>query len=138
MTSAQEQSLNFIRGLWVVEVPEACDGGLLLKKREAAAEPGFQSFMGDGDFLEFQEDGRLIDTYSAECGMDPHLHRWSGKWMLDSDQSILSMRIDNVEFSGFMRNQPSNPSQDYLNGRQYRIIALTDHEMLLERVQSHV
>ena len=70
--------------------------------------------------------------------MDPNLHSWSGKWKLDEEENILSMQIENVESSGWMPDQPSLPSEDYKNGREYRIIELTEQKMLLTRVQSQV
>ena len=139
MTLTIEQK-NFIRGVWLVDIPEACNGGLLLRKKvlppETEQSPG--SMTWDGSTVEFQENGRLIDKYSAWCGMDPNLHSWSGKWKLDEEQNTLSMQIENVEFSGCMPEQPSIPSEDYKNGREYKIIELTEQKMLLTRVQSQV
>ncbi|HXF38310.1 MAG TPA: hypothetical protein VN687_01235 [Blastocatellia bacterium] len=141
MTSVNEQRVNLIRGVWFVDIPEGCNGGLLLKKRvppppETGQNPGFLTSYGFT--IEFQKNDRLIDRYSAPCGMDPNIHSWSGKWELDVEQNLLSMKIDNIEFSGIMTDQPSIPSEDYKNGREYKIMELTEQKMLLERVQSPV
>ena len=139
MASANEQRVDLICGVWFEFVNEACNGGLLLQKMMPPLEDELRpGFLIGGSSLEFQENGRLIDRYSAWCGVDPNLHSWSGKWKLDEEQNILSMQIENVESSGCMPDQPSLPSEDYKNGREYKIIELTEQKMLLTRVQSQV
>jgi len=141
MTSTNGLRVDLIRGVWFVDIPEARKGGLLLRKivptLEEEQNPGRLNLVG-GDHLEFQANGRLIDYYSAECGMDPNIHTWSGKWKFDKEENLLSMQIESVESSGYMYGQPSLPSEDYKTGREYKIIELTEQTMLLERVQSQV
>src|SRR5262245_51753576 len=72
-----------------------------------------------GPRLEFQENGMLKDAYSAPCGNDYSIHLWSGQWLLDKDQGLLLMRIDKVDFAGYMTSQPCNPPDDYKTGRKY-------------------
>ena len=62
MTSANEQRVDLICGVWFVDVPEGRNGGLLLEKKMLPPETEQRlGFLIGGSSLEFQENGRLID-----------------------------------------------------------------------------
>lgn len=123
----EKQSDQSIYGVWSEDRSETIRGTLLLRRESPAP-------FNWGQRYDFQENGKLIDTYSARCGNDGSIHTWSGKWVLDRERNLLLMQIEKVDHPGYMASTPCNPPEDYINGREYEIIELTEQKVLLRRV----
>jgi hypothetical protein len=133
MQSDNEQRANPISGEWYVENPEASDKTWVLTKPPIQEDGQWPPYLG-GSYLVLEDDGKLIDGYKADCGLDPNIHSWSGEWKYDEEQETLWLQIKSVEFAGIMPGQPSLPAEDYRNGREYKIVELTNDKIVLERV----
>jgi len=127
----ERQSNQSIYGAWYEDHSATIPGTLRLKRESVAP-------FDWGQRYDFQENGKLIDAYSAPCGNDYGIHTWSGKWVLDRERNLLLMQIEKVDHAGFMELTPCNPPEDYRNGREYTIIELTEQKLILKRVQSQV
>jgi hypothetical protein len=131
MSSAKEEkSDHSIFGVWYEDDSETIRGTLRLRRESPAP-------FNWGQKYDFQENGKLIDAYSAPCGNDLGIHSWSGKWVLHRERNLLLMQIEKVDHAGY-ESTPCNPPEDYKNGREYEIIELTEQNMILKRVQSQV
>jgi hypothetical protein len=133
MKPANEQRTNLISGEWYVENPEAYNKTLVLTKPPIQEDGQWPPYLG-GSYLVLQEDGKLMDGYKAECGLDPNIHSWSGKWQYDEAQNSLWLQIEKVEFAGIMPEPPFLPAEDYRKGREYKIVELSNDKMVLARV----
>jgi hypothetical protein len=123
----ENQRDRLIYGVWYEDHSDIRRGTLVLRRES----PGPDDW---GRRYDFQEDGSLIDTYSARCGNDAEIHRWSGKWELDRERNLLLMKIEKVDYAGYEKT--SNPSKDYKRGRKFCISELTEHRMVLRGSQS--
>lgn len=70
-----------------------------------------------GHKFELNWDGTFFDIYSAGCGNDPNIHNYEGAWRLDTAKMILTTSF-----------------QGSLNINFYKIIKLTDHNLVLVKV----
>jgi hypothetical protein len=113
-----------IRRVWYGDDSEIRRGTMVLR-RESPGPCGW------GQRYDFQEDGTLIDAYSADCGNDYSIHTWSGKWELDRERNLLLMKIEKVVFAGCMTSWPCNPPENYKRGRNFFITELTEQRMVL-------
>lgn len=117
-----------IHGVWW-EDSETRRGTLVLKRESLAPSDWGQRY-------DFQENGKLIDSYTAPCGNDFYIHTWSGKWIFDRERGLLLMQIETVDHAGYMESMPCNPPEDYKQGREFFITELTEQRMVLSSSRS--
>lgn len=132
MTSDDKENReNLIYGVWYEGHSQPSHGRLVLRREPPAPDP-----CDWGQRYEFQENGNLIDAYTAPCGNDYSIHTWSGRWEFDRERDLLLMQIEKVDFAGIMELYPCNPPEDYKQGRKYFIAELTEERMVLSSSES--
>src|SRR5689334_22592007 len=114
---------DLIYGSWYLESP-TLDGSWLLQREHVVPGPGSEvETCGYGQWFEFHENGEMVDYYSAPCGNDEWLHRWTGTWKLGEGGRTLIMQIENYSVRGSCGRL--KPSEAYKKGQEFCIIEIT-------------
>lgn len=130
---------DLIFGTWYLDLEETAKGYLVLQKGDLLLqrEPawplppdmrGAGEIRGWGQGFAFRDSGEFVESYGAECGLDPQVHGWSGTWIWDDEEQSLFLRIMTYPTpDGFY----VEPSEDYRNGLKFYVTELPGKGMQL-------